>query len=71
MAKNTAEQKFSYDDAVQQIEEIVNRLEQNGQQVSFDNMIADVEKAMQLIDLCKKNIASAEDKLKQLTANNN
>lgn len=58
---------FSYDEAVAQVEAIVARLESRDTQSGFDSMIADVEKALKLIDLCKKNISEAEAKLAKLS----
>ena len=58
---------FSYDEAVAQVEAIVARLESRDTQSGFESMIADVEKALKLIDLCKKNISEAEAKLAKLS----
>ena len=58
---------FSYDEAVAQVEAIVARLESRDTQSGFDSMSADVEKALKLIDLCKKNISEAEAKLAKLS----
>lgn len=58
---------FSYDEAVAEVEAIVARLESRDAQSGFDSMIADVEKALKLIDLCKKNISEAEAKLAKLS----
>ena len=62
--------KFSYDAAMAQIEEIVGKLETQGGTIGFDEMIADVEKALGLIGKCKKSIADAEERLAKLNEAN-
>lgn len=58
--------KFSYDGAIAQVEAIVGQLEARGG-MGFDDMIANVERALRLIDECKKSIADAEARLAKLT----
>lgn len=60
------EEKFSYDKAIAQVEAIVGQLETRGG-TGFDEMIANVERALRLIDECKRSIADAEAKLARLT----
>lgn len=61
-----SEDKFSYDKAIAQVEAIVGQLEARGG-MGFDDMIANVERALRLIDECKRNIADAEARLAKLT----
>lgn len=61
------EEKFSYDEALAQIEGIVAKLESRETATGFDDMIADVDKALGLIKKCKATIADAEAKLNNLT----
>lgn len=65
MAKK--EEKFSYDEAVKNIQDIVAKLENREQTTGFDEMIADVEKALSLIEKCKATVSDAEAKLNKLT----
>ena len=58
--------KFSYDEAMAQIEAIVGKLETQSGTIGFDEMIADVEKALGLIDKCKETISDAEQRLAKL-----
>lgn len=62
MAK-VKKEEFSYDEAQEEIEAIVSRLESRDKPMSFDAMIGDVEKALSLIKQCKKSIADAEGRL--------
>lgn len=59
-------EKFSYDKAIAQVEAIVGQLEARGG-TGFDEMIANVELALRLIDECKRSIADAEARLARLT----
>lgn len=59
--------KFSYDEAVREINEIVERLESQEMPVGFDGMIADVQKALKLIEKCRASITDAETKLAEIT----
>ncbi len=62
-----AEKKFSYDAAIEQIQEIVDRLEGRDASAGFDGMIADVQNALALIEKCKKSITEAEEKLAEIS----
>ena len=55
--------KFSYDDAVSQIQQIVERLESQDMPSGFDGMIADVQKALKLIEQCRGGMSEAESKV--------
>ncbi len=59
--------KFSYDDAVSQIQQIVERLESQDMPSGFDGMIADVQKALKLIEQCRGCITEAESKLNEIS----
>lgn len=59
--------KFSYDDSVEQIRQIVERLESQDMPSGFDGMIADVQKALKLIEQCRQSITEAEAKLAEIT----
>lgn len=63
----TDKKKFSYDEAVKEIAEIVDRLESQEMPVGFDGMIADVQKALKLIEQCRASITEAETKLAEIT----
>lgn len=59
--------KFSYDDALVQINDIVDRLESQDLAAGFDGMVEDVQKALKLIEQCRQNITEAEQKLAEIT----
>ncbi len=59
--------KFSYDDAIAQVEQIVMKLEEQDANGGFDSMIDDVQKAMKLLDQCRSFITETEQKLSELT----
>ena len=51
-------EKFSYDKAMQELEEIVARMEDS--ENSLDNMVADVKRASALIVQCRKKLQDVE-----------
>ncbi len=59
--------KFSYDEAIAQVEQIVMKLEEQDANGGFDSMIDDVQKAMKLLDQCRSFITETEQKLSELT----
>ncbi len=58
--------KFSYDEAIAQVEQIVMKLENQEANGGFDSMIDDVQKAMKLLDQCRTFITETEQKLSEL-----
>lgn len=59
--------KFSYDEAIGQVREIVDRLESQEMPSGFDGMIDDVQKALKLIEQCRESLSEAEAKLAEIT----
>lgn len=59
MAKET-----KYEVAVSQLEEIVERLENN--QLGIDEMTAQLKKAQQLIKLCKDRLAKTDEEIQKI-----
>lgn len=51
-------EEFSYDKAMQELEEIVARMENS--ENSLDNMVADVKRASALIVQCRKKLQDVE-----------
>ena len=51
-------EEFSYDKAMQELEEIVARMEDS--ENSLDNMVADVKRASALIVQCRKKLQDVE-----------
>ena len=51
-------EEFSYDKAMQELEEIVARMEDS--ENSLDNMVADVKRASSLIVQCRKKLQDVE-----------
>jgi len=51
-------EEFSYDKAMQELEEIVARMEDS--ENSLDNMVADVKRASTLIVQCRKKLQDVE-----------
>lgn len=59
MAKET-----KYEMAISQLEEIVERLENN--QLGIDEMTAQLKKAQQLIKLCKDRLAKTDEEIQKI-----
>ncbi len=54
---------FSYDEAMREVEQIVDRIERGGDEAKFDDLIGDVEKALKLLAQCKKNLSETEKQI--------
>jgi exonuclease VII small subunit len=61
-----AKEKFSYDKAIEEVEEIVTRMENASADYKFDDLRKDVVRAKELLVKCKKSIAEQEDDMKEL-----
>lgn len=61
MAKN---QTISYAEAQQEIEEILERL--NNEQLDIDALSSEVARAIELINICKKRLTKAETDVNKL-----
>ncbi len=59
--------KFSYDEAINQVEQIVSKLENQEANGGFDGMVDDVQKAMKLLEQCRTFITETESKLSDLS----
>ncbi len=59
--------KFSYDEAINQVEQIVSKLENQEANGGFDGMVDDVQKAMKLLEQCRAFITETESKLSDLS----
>ena len=59
MAKET-----KYEMAISQLEEIVERLENN--QLGIDEMTAQLKKAQQLINLCKDRLTNTDEEIQKI-----
>lgn len=64
----TSQKNFSYDESVAEIEKILDDL-QNNESLPFDDMIANVEKAVALLKQCKTKLTEVDKKLNALFEN--
>jgi exodeoxyribonuclease VII small subunit len=58
------EKKISYAQAVEQLQQIVSRIEND--QIDVDQLSAAVEQARQLIDLCKKKLFATTENVNKI-----
>ncbi|HCC86901.1 MAG TPA: exodeoxyribonuclease VII small subunit [Prevotella sp.] len=59
-----AKQEQKYEDAVRQLETIVDKLENN--ELDIDQLSAELKKAQQLIKLCKEKLTKTDNEIKKL-----
>lgn len=57
--------KFSYDDAISEIEAIIQRLQADNVE-SIDKEIGNIEKAVLLLDKCKEHLTATSERLDKL-----
>lgn len=62
-----AKQELKYEDAVRQLETIVDKLESN--ELGIDQLSAELKKAQQLIKLCKEKLTKTDNEIKKLLDN--
>lgn len=60
-------QKLKYEDAVRQLETIVDKLESN--ELGIDQLSSELKKAQQLIKLCKEKLTKTDNEIKKLLDN--
>lgn len=60
-------QELKYEDAVRQLETIVDKLESN--ELGIDQLSSELKKAQQLIKLCKEKLTKTDNKIKKLLDN--
>ena len=60
-------QELKYEDAVRQLETIVDKLESN--ELGIDLLSSALKKAQQLIKLCKENLTKTDNEIKKLLDN--
>lgn len=60
-------QELKYEDAVRQLETIVNKLESN--ELGIDQLSSELKKAQQLIKLCKEKLTKTDNEIKKLLDN--
>ena len=60
-------QELKYEDAVRQLETIVDKLESN--ELGIDQLSSELKKAQQLIKLCKEKLAKTDNEIKRLLDN--
>lgn len=59
-----AKQELKYEDAVRQLETIVDKLENN--ELGIDQLSTELKKAQQLIKLCKEKLTKTDNEIKKL-----
>ena len=67
MKKKTANKAISYEDALQELEEIREALEED--LVSVDELSEKVKRAYELIEFCKQKLFKTEEELKTFAKN--
>lgn len=60
-------QELKYEDAVRQLETIVDKLESN--ELGIDQLSSELKKAQQLIKLCKEKLTKTDNEIKKLLDN--
>lgn len=60
-------QELKYEDAVRQLETIVDKLENN--ELGIDQLSTELKKAQQLIKLCKEKLTKTDNEIKKLLDN--
>lgn len=60
-------QELKYEDAVHQLETIVDKLESN--ELGIDQLSSELKKAQQLIKLCKEKLTKTDNEIKKLLDN--
>ena len=60
-------QELKYEDAVRQLETIVDKLECN--ELGIDQLSSELKKAQQLIKLCKEKLTKTDNEIKKLLDN--
>ncbi len=60
-------QELKYEDAVRQLETIVDKLESN--ELGIDQLSSELKKAQQLIKLCKEKLTKNDNEIKKLLDN--
>jgi exodeoxyribonuclease VII small subunit len=63
-----AKQEMKYEDAVRQLETIVDKLESN--ELGIDELSTELKKAQQLIKLCKEKLTKTDNEIKKLLDKN-
>lgn len=63
-----AKQEMKYEDAVRQLENIVDKLESN--ELGIDELSTELKKAQQLIKLCKEKLTKTDNEIKKLLDKN-
>ena len=59
-----AKQEMKYEEAVRQLETIVDKLESN--ELGIDQLSTELKKAQQLIKLCKDKLTKTDDEIRKL-----
>lgn len=62
-----AKQEIKYEEAVRQLETIVDKLESN--ELGIDQLSSELKKAQQLIKLCKEKLTKTDNEIKKLLDN--
>ena len=60
-------QELKYEDAVRQLETIVDKLESN--ELGIDQLSSELKKAQQLFKLCKEKLTKTDNEIKKLLDN--
>lgn len=58
-----------YDNAIQELENLLERMENND--ISIDDMPAELKKAQQLIKTCRQQLLKTDEELKKIEASSN
>lgn len=62
--KDSMKEKLKYEDAVRQLETIVDRLENN--EMGIDELTTELKKAQELIKLCKDRLTKTDGEIKKI-----
>lgn len=69
MSRKKKTTKISYQDAIQELEEIVNAIEEDS--LDIDELSDEVKRALTLIDHCRSKLRSTEESIQQAFDENN
>lgn len=57
---------IDYDKSIKEVEQIISKLQNQNEQYPFDEIISEVERAVNLLNDCKTKLVSAEERLNKL-----
>ncbi|MDO4462441.1 MAG: exodeoxyribonuclease VII small subunit [Bacteroidia bacterium] len=69
MAKKKQEDSFSFDNAVQEVELILNKLQKPEEAISMDDLVKEVTRASSLLADCEKYLSQTQQKINSILEN--